>query len=126
MLPLGRNRSWDFKAKGRPTGKDDINAALVRVATPGYLAAMGMQLRAGRDFTWQITPTSDRVVILNEAAGRRFWPGEDPVGHIALVNDKDTRVIGVISDVREHSLETPAGAEMYLPVTQADPEGAEL
>ena len=65
-------------------------------------------------------------MILNEAAGRRLWPGEDPVGHIALVNDKDTRVIGVISDVREHSLETPAGAEMYLPVTQADPEGAEL
>lgn len=125
MLPLGRNRSWGLKAKGRAYRKGENLSALVRIVTPDYLSAMGMHLRKGRDFTWQDTPKSAQVVIINEAAARRFWPGEDPVGRIALV-DGETRVIGVISNVREHSLEVPAGPEMYLPVTQADPEGAEL
>jgi hypothetical protein len=35
-------------------------------------------------------------------------------------------VVGVISDVRESSVEERSGIEMYLPATQADPEGAEL
>jgi predicted permease len=126
MLPLGRNRSWGLSAKGQVYRKDEDRSALVRIVTPGYLSAMGMQLRAGHDFGWQDAPKSERVVIINQTAARRFWPGEDPVGRLALVLGRDTRVIGVISDVREHSLEDSASPEMYLPATQADPEGAEL
>ena len=126
MLPLGRNRSWGFKAKGRGYAKDENLSALVRVVTPGYLAAMGMHLREGRDLSWRDAPKSQPVVIINQAAARRFWPGENPLGRVALVNDQDTRVIGVLADVREHSLELSAEPEMYLPFTQADPEGAEL
>ncbi|MBN1569260.1 MAG: ABC transporter permease [Acidobacteria bacterium] len=126
MLPLGRNRSWGFAAKGKvyPSGMNQ--GALVRIVTPGYLNAMGMRMTEGRDFTWQDTPKSEPVVILNQAAVRCFWEGEDPVGRLGLVSGRDTRVIGVISDVRAHSLEASAGPEMYLPTTQADPAGAEL
>jgi predicted permease len=126
MLPLGRNRSWGLTAKGKVYGKEENLSALVRIVTPGYLHAMGMHLREGRDFTWQDAPKSERVVIINQAAARRFWRGEDPLGRLAVVAERDARVIGVISDVREHSLEDAAGPEMYLPATQADPEGAEL
>lgn len=126
MLPLGRNRSWGFSAKGKVYPKDEFLGALVRIVTPGYLGAMGIELRKGRDFTWRDTSKSERAVIINQAAARRFWPGEDPVGRLGLVNDADTRVVGVISNVREHSLEASAGPEIYLPAAQADPEGAEL
>jgi len=126
MLPLGRNRSWGFSAKGKSYAKDEILSATVRIVTPGYLEAMGMRLRSGRDFSWRDSTKSEHVVIVNQAAARRFWPGEDPVGRISFVDGADTRVIGVISDVREHSLETSAGPEIYLPVTQAGPEGGEL
>ena len=126
MLPLGRNRSWGFSAKGREYRKEEILAAIVRIVTPGYLSAMGMHLREGHDFTWRDSPKSERVVIINESAARHFWPGEDPVGRIGLLNGVDARVIGLISNVREHSLETPPGPEIYLSAAQADPEGAEL
>jgi predicted permease len=126
MLPLGRNRSWNVAAKGVTYPKDEIQAAVVRVITPGYLSAMGMQLRLGRDFTWRDAPETERVVILNQTAAHRFWGMDDPVGRIALVDGRDTRVVGVLSNVRGQSLEETAGPEMYLPVTQADPEGAEL
>ncbi|MGC9945275.1 MAG: ABC transporter permease [Bryobacteraceae bacterium] len=126
MLPLDRNRSWGLGAKGRIYGKNETQAAFVYIATPGYLRAIGMQLRAGRDFNWQDQPRSERVVIVNQAAARYHWPGQNPVGRTALVNGVDTRVIGVIADVRECSVEDSSGIEMYLPETQADPEGAEL
>jgi len=126
MLPLDRNRNWGLQAKGRVYRKEDFGAAFVYIVTPGYFGAMGMQMRAGRDFNWQDAPKSERVVVINQAAASYHWPGQDPVGRTALVNGKDTRVIGVISDVRESSLEERSGLEMYLPETQADPEGAEL
>jgi predicted permease len=126
MLPLDRNRSWDLRAKGRfyPPGINDD--AFVYVVTPGYVAAMGMHLREGRDFNWQDTPTSEPVSIINQAAARRHWPGEDPVGRLAQVGGGDTRVIGVISDVRESSVEETSSPEVFVLATQADPVGAEL
>jgi predicted permease len=127
MLPLGRNRSWGLWAKGKVYPKEADLGALVRIVTPGYLRAMGMQLREGRDFRWQDGSESEQVVIINQAAARRHWPGEDPLGRLALGPGRgDFRVIGVLSDVCENSLEESMGPEMYLPATQADPEGAEL
>jgi predicted permease len=126
MLPLDQNRSWGLGAKGVVYRKDEYPDAFVYVVTPGYLAAMGMRLREGRDLSWSDRPDSERVVILNEAAAKRLWPGQDPLGRIAEVSGNDTKVVGVVSNVRETSVEALSGLEMYLPVTQAGPVGAEL
>ncbi len=126
MLPLDRNRSWDLRAKGRAYRQGENEDAFVYVVTPGYFGAMGMHLRAGRDFNWQDSPTSEPVVIINQAAARRHWPGEDPVGRMAAAGGVNTRVIGVISDVRESSVEETSSPEAYVLATQADPAGAEL
>jgi hypothetical protein len=83
MLPLDRNRSWDLMAKGKVYSKDINYDAFVYVVTPGYLKAMGMQLREGRDFGWQDSPTSEPVIIINQTAARREWPGQDPIGRLA-------------------------------------------
>ncbi len=129
MLPLGRNRSWAFQRRGQtyPPGiPGDI--ALVRIVTPGYLPAMSMRLVSGRDFNWHDSDTSTPVMIINQAAARRFFPGQDPLALTLRVMDGkgETHVVGVLSNVRENSLETQPEPEVYLPVTQADPEGAEL
>jgi predicted permease len=125
-VPLDRNRAWNLSAKGREVRKGDLSGAFVYMITPGYLDAMGMQLRAGRDFTWADSTDSEHVVILNKSAAGYWWPGEDPIGRIAIVNGNDARVVGVISDVRESGLETQPGFQMYLPSTQQGPDGAEL
>ncbi len=127
MLPLDRNRSWDLLAKGKIFSKDVNDDAFVYVVSPGYLTAMGMHLIKGRDFTWQDSDTSEPVIIINEAAARREWPGKDPIGRLAQgIGDKDSRVVGVIADVRESSLEESASPAVLVPVTQQIPEGTEL
>ncbi len=126
-LPLDRNRSWDLRAKGRAYDPGVNDDAFVYVVTPGYFEAMGMHLRAGRDFRWQDSPTSEPVIIINQAAARRDWPGEDPVGHLAQgIGDGDTRVVGVVADVRESSVEETSNPEVYVPSTQAQPDGENL
>lgn len=128
MLPLDRNRQWGLQSVGREHPKDADAGALVYLVTPGYLQAMGMRLRAGRDFSWQDRPDTQNVILINEAAARREWPGEDPIGKLAYATGKTPdRVIGVVADVRESSLEQNSSAEIYVPITQnSDVEGATL
>ncbi|MGC2398418.1 MAG: ABC transporter permease [Acidobacteriaceae bacterium] len=128
MLPLDRNREWGLESVGRYHAKNADTGALVYLVTPGYLRAMGMRLRAGRDFSWNDTPDKEPVIIVNEAGARREWPGEDPIGRLANgAGSKAARVIGVIADVRESNLEQTSSPEIYVPMTQnADVEGATL
>jgi predicted permease len=126
MLPLDRNRSWELYAKGTYDKTKNYDA-FVYVVTPGYIKAMGMRLRSGRDFYWNDAGKSERVIIINEAAARREWPGQDPVGRLADgIGDGDTRVVGVISDVRESGVEEASSPQVLVPVMQANPNGAEL
>jgi len=131
MLPLGRNRSWGFTADGKSYAPGANTDAYVRIVTPGYITAMGMHLREGRDFSWtDDRPDTQAAVIINEAAAKLHWPGEDPLGKAAggfTGPGKSARVVGVLSDVRQNSLEDAATPEMFLPSTQQfDMEGSEL
>jgi predicted permease len=127
MLPLDRNRSWGLIAKGEPYAKDKNYDVFVYIVTPGYLDAMGMRLLKGRDFNWGDKSTSEPVILINEAAARREWPGQDPIGRLAKgIGQGDTRVIGVFSDVRESNVEEASSPEVLAPATQNDPAGAEL
>jgi predicted permease len=122
VLPLDHNRSWGLWAQGPAPATG--SGAFVQVVTPGYFHAMGIRLWGGRDFDWNDKTNSQKVVIINQSAARRYWPGQDPVGRIAEPDDR--RVIGVVADVRQTSAETDSGPEMYVPITQEGPEGAEL
>ena len=131
-LPLDRNRSWGLPFPKGVRRPDKIDAGpLVYVITPGYLRAMGTRIR-GRDFTWDDGPKSERVVMINESFARflanyAHWPNNDATGQIlAGTNGPDARVIGVVDDVHEETVEGEAGWQIYYPVTQQFPSGAEL
>jgi len=126
-LPMEHGRSWELRAKENPGKPGDNPDVFVYVVTPGYLQAMGIHLRSGRDFTWADAPKSEPVIIINQAAARREWPNQDPIGKLARgVGDGDTRVVGVIDDVRETSAEAQSSPEVYVPVTQGEPGKAEV
>ena len=127
MLPLDRNRSWGLVARENINDKSGKHGAFVYVVSPGYLETMGMRLRRGRDISWRDGPNTEPSIVINEAAARREWPGQDPVGRLVRgAGRQEARVVGVIADVRESSLEDQAGAQMYIPITQFQPEGTEL
>jgi predicted permease len=126
-LPMSRNRSWGIKAKGGDYDGGKFQGVFVYIVSPGFFKAIGMRLTEGRDINWDDLFNNQNVVIVNQTVARKLWPGQDPIGHIALVGGAEARVIGVIADVRETSAEENAGWQMYLPANkQFGPEGAEL
>ena len=93
--------------------------AFVRIVSDGYLNAMGIPLRAGRDFTERDTPSTEPVILINETLARTLWPGQNPIGQI-VDQDNGRRVVGVVGDVRHLALEQVSGCEMYLPMRQCN------
>jgi predicted permease len=127
LLPLVHGRSWDLIAKNKPHVVGADTDAFIYVVTPGYLRTMGMRLRAGRDLDWRDTANKEHVIVINEAAARREWPGQDPIGKLAGgIGDGDSRVVGVIADVHESSVEAPSSPEVYAPIMQAQPNQTQL
>lgn len=127
-LPMSRNRGWGIAAKGQEQPRDsDFIGVFVYIVSPGYLKSMGMRLLKGRDLSWEDLANDQKVVIINETVAKKLWPGQDPIGRIAIAGGVESRVIGVIADVRESSAEDNGGAQMYLPANKYyGPDGGYL
>ena len=48
--------------------------------SPDYFRTLGTPLVRGREFTREDTADATPVIVVNEAAARRYWPRQDPVG----------------------------------------------
>ncbi|HVZ49429.1 MAG TPA: ABC transporter permease [Gemmatimonadaceae bacterium] len=97
------------------------------VATPGFVEALGIPVVAGRWFTPDDNNSPERgAVVVTKAAAERFWPGEDPIGKGIGPNGYNTppfyRVVGVIGDLHDTSLDGPPVIGVYYPVV-AIPNG---
>lgn len=94
----------------------------VHWVTPGWFSVARVPLLRGRDFGIGDGPDARRVVIVNETAARRFWPGEDPIGRPVYVGQTAwvvRWVVGVVGDVDYRSLSDRPGPDFYVPYAQA-------
>jgi predicted permease len=80
----------------------------------------------GRDFAWSDGPKSQEVVMINAAAARTYWPGEDAVGKVLMNGKDELHVIGVVDDVHASSVEAEKGWQIYYSVMQNGPNDAQL
>jgi putative ABC transport system permease protein len=81
---------------------------------------MGIPLVRGRVFSSHDAETSGNVVIINEAAARRYWPNEDPIGQRISIGATDDwrEIVGVVGDTRHEGLDAEADPAAYLPQRQ--------
>ncbi len=125
-LPLGPNRAWGAPhPQGKTYADGALPSPLVYVCSPGYFRAMGMRVR-GRDFTWDDNLKSPNVVLINAAAAKVYWPGEDAVGRMLVSGNQQLHVIGVVDDVHASSVEDEKGWQIYYSTLQNGPNGAQL
>ena len=117
VLPLRGDRSWQVSGKGQIYEKGQHPEAYIRVMSDGYFEALGIPLKAGREFTESDRASSEPVVVVNETLARTLWPGQNPLGQI-VTQDGGRRVVGVVADVHHGGPETSGGSEMYLPMRQ--------
>ena len=113
-LPLrGKGDSWGFTIEGKP--ELERTTTYFRIVTRDYFKALGVPLRQGRDFQFTDGPSSERVVIINEALAAKYFPGEDPIGRVLNTGlGTGERVIGIAGNMAEAHLTDEAVPARYM------------
>jgi putative ABC transport system permease protein len=123
QIPLGGNMdSYGFHPEGKINANPELDESAERYCiTPGFLAALRIPLFRGRDIATGDTADSPGVILINQAAANRIWPGEDPLGKRVKVGGLDhpwLTVIGVVGDVHHAGLDAAPSMQMYVPHAQ--------
>ena len=126
-LPL--SGSWNrtnITLPGHAESKDDDDSIDKRDVSPDYLKVLRVPLIRGRMLTAQDRDGGDMVVVINEAAARKYWAGADPIGQRVKIDSTDRTVVGIVGDIRHLGPETPPRQECYIPVAQSQVIGVSL
>jgi putative ABC transport system permease protein len=121
----------DFSASSsflRPGEIDTANSPSLgmRVITPDYFRTLKIPLRSGRLFDPRDDAVGPEVVVINEEAARRYWPGGNPIGQqlrlgvrlASGVRSGWKTIVGVVGDVKFGALDAATPPEVYLPHAQ--------
>ena len=124
-LPLGGNNSRSPYARvdRNPPAVNQRPLGLTRSVSPGYRAAFGIPLLAGRDLNQHDGVDTRPVVVISQSAAKRLYPNEDPLGKQMYFGTDNgvglvTEIVGVVGDVRSLRLDRPNEVEFYRPFPQ--------
>lgn len=89
---------------------------------PNFFETLQIQLLAGRSLSPQDTLQSQKVAVINQAAARKFFGNENPVGkYIGIgrgTKGNEIEIVGVVSDVKYDDLRKDAPPTTYLSAAQ--------
>jgi predicted permease len=117
-LPLDRWINMPYRLAGQ---SEWTGSAEYRLISPDYFRVMKMALRQGRQFDQNDTVGAEPVVIVNEAFARRNFANLEPLGQQLSVGFDSAmrRVIGVVNETKQRSLDVAAPATVFVPMSQA-------
>jgi putative ABC transport system permease protein len=126
MVPGTYNR-WKqvITVPGREIRSDDLPRIGFTVTDEHFRSTCGIPLLRGRDFATSDTEGRPPVALITQAAAKRFFPGEDPIGrtvHLGMPGDvpppgsarlsADVTVVGVVGDMRNEGLKEPPSPQV--------------
>jgi putative ABC transport system permease protein len=95
----------------------------VHWVSPNWFGTMRVPLKRGRRFEDSDRLNAPKVVVINEAAARQYFPGEDPIGKRVAVYQggfhTGAEVIGIVGDVRYGTIDSTARPDVYISYGQA-------
>jgi hypothetical protein len=114
-----RGGIWAVTTSGEEEVVPDAgNSVSLRFATPQLFAALGMELKAGRDLSPSDRREAPAVAVVSESFVRRYWPGESGIGRRFTIARGERTIVGVVGDVRVRGLEQASEPQVYLPSSQ--------
>ena len=126
-LPVEAGIDLPFTIVGRPPPRGEYNGdEQWRSVSPQYFTAFKIPLLRGRTFTESDTAAASRVVIINDAMAKRYWPKEDAVGQVIVIGkglgpqfeEPPRQIVGIVGNVRENGLAREGVGVMYVPQAQ--------
>lgn len=99
-----------------------MRSVSVRLVSPGFAEALGMPIVAGRALSQTDREETPPVGLINRAMARRLWGDDDPIGTPLVFEGTDQvwfTVVGVVGDIKQHSLDRDTEPQVYRPIGQA-------
>ena len=128
MLPIEGGIDFPFTIESHPpSGGNMYNGdEQWRFVSPHYFTAFRIPLLRGRTFDQRDTGNSERVVVVNQAMAKKYWPNEDPIGQRITIgkglgpdfNEPARQIVGIVGNARETSLSGGDQGVMYVPQSQ--------
>lgn len=121
-LPLGfgGNSSTGIGIEGyTPRDKEEIVISYSTVG-PKYFETMGIPVREGREYNDGDTVESPRVVIINEAMSKRYWPKGNALGGHVRFGQNLAEVIAVVADSKYNSINERPLPQLFMPLGRAE------
>jgi putative ABC transport system permease protein len=116
--------SFSIEGHAPPASPQETPDANVKTITPDYLRTTGISLLRGRTFTERDGAEAPEVAIINEAAARQYWHGEDPIGTRVRMQDgaeddeRSFEIVGIVGDVKQAGLDMGPEPILYMPYYQ--------
>ena len=114
-----------IQGQPKPASEHEMNWALKYIVDPDYLPTMGIQLQQGRFFTASDNEHSSRVVVVDDAFARKFFPHENPIGKRLFLDDFDpdaAEIVGIVGHIKQWGLDRDDSetlhAQVYLSFMQ--------
>jgi predicted permease len=85
-----------------------------RYVDAGYLETMGIPLLRGEHLPNELASDLPLPVVMSESAARRLWPNDDPIGRLITVPWGESRVVGIVGDVRQTRLADAPPPAVYF------------
>jgi putative ABC transport system permease protein len=108
-------------------GEEDPRARF-RTVSPGFFAAIGVPIIAGRDFSDADRRDADQAVIVSQSVAQRMFPNQDavnrrfmwtdPVMQFIDVSTKPRRIVGLAADVDDENIVPGPAMAVYHPFDQ--------
>jgi macrolide transport system ATP-binding/permease protein len=123
VFPVSFNGNTDWiRIVGRPFNGEH-NEVNERDVSAGYFRTLGAKMLRGRYFSDADDDSKPKVMIINQALAKKYFPGEDPVGKqigdLELTPKSLRQIVGVVDDIREGALDSEIWPAEYLPFNQS-------
>ena len=112
---------WGFRPENGNYPEGRWPSAVPQQATPGYFAAAGLPLIAGRVFTNADVDGAPLVAVVSKAFADLAWPGQNAIGRrFGLATDMPfMTVVGIVGDIRARGFGDTPEPTMFFPFAQS-------
>ncbi|MBZ5724479.1 MAG: ABC transporter permease [Acidobacteriia bacterium] len=120
----GSNRGGNLTIEGYNARPDEYVGSSEIAVSPGFFRAMGIPLRAGREFSERDDGAAPKVVVINETFARRYFAGRDAIGRRLMMGSSnhpvlDHEIVGVAADSHV-DVRKPPKETFFFPYAQWD------
>ncbi len=85
---------------------------------PDFFETMGIPILLGRSLTDRDNETAPKVVVINEALARQYFPNQSPIGKRFTWHEKDVEIVGIARNAKYHDLRQEDRPTVYEPYLQ--------